>query len=85
MSQKYLATKKRNWSSELFENCKTFDAGILISYFSLLFEKQLKMQKNKKKKTKESVTPYYTSGIKCDTNLEASGSGEFIGTPKDHI
>ena len=35
-----------------------------------------------KKRRKKSETPYYMKGIKCDTNLEASGSGEFIGTPR---
>ena len=38
-------------------------------------------KKQEEKNKKKSETPFYTSGIKCDTNLEASGSGEFIVAP----
>ena len=81
VNQNFLATKKLKLLSESLENCTTFDAGILNLHFLLLLLKKFKMQK----KSKKSETSYYTSGIKCATNFEASGSGEFIGTHKDHI
>ena len=80
-----MANKKLKLSYESLENCPTFDVGILNSHFLLLFKQNKKMQKKNKNKNKKSETPYYTSGTKCDTNSEASGSGEFIDTPKDHI
>ena len=39
-----------------------------------------KNAKNKKKQEKKSETPYYMKGIKYDTNMEASGLGEFVNT-----
>ena len=76
--------KKIKLSSESLENCTIFDAEIFNLRFSLMFFFKLKCN-TKKKKKKKIETPYYTSGIRCDTNLEASGSGEFIGTTKVHI
>ena len=56
--KKYLLTKKLKLSSELMDNCTTFDEGILNPHLLLLFKK--KNAKKNKKKTKKNLKPLST-------------------------